>query len=205
MKLMIKQYLASLRERGELDVILPDLLSELGFNVLSKPGRGTRQYGVDAVAVGKDPKDGAKKVFLFSIKAGDLGRADWAVGEQGLRASLIEARDYYAQTHVPGGYANLPVVICACFGGDMSETVRGPVEQFFRQERTPAIEFQEWNGDFLAELLMSGVLRENALPMSARASFRKAVALVSRISPLLTLQALLKSWRRGLWKATAAV
>jgi hypothetical protein len=178
MKLMIKQYLASLKERGELDAMLPDLLSELGFNVISKPGRGTRQYGVDAVAVGKDPKDGAKKVFLFSIKAGDLGRADWAVGEQGLRASLIEARDYYVPTHIPGRYADLPVVICACFGGDMSEAVRGLVEQFFRQEQTASIEFQEWNGDLLAELLMSGVLRENALPSPARTSFRKAVALV---------------------------
>ena len=53
MKLLIRDYLASLRERDELDAILPDLLSELGFNVYSRPQRGTSQLGVDIAAVGK--------------------------------------------------------------------------------------------------------------------------------------------------------
>ena len=47
MKLIIKQYLASLKERDELEVILPDLLSEMGLNVFSRPGRGTCQDGVE--------------------------------------------------------------------------------------------------------------------------------------------------------------
>ena len=73
MKLIIRHYLASLKERGELDAILPDLLSELGLNVYSRPGRGTRQDGVDVAAVGKLEGDDADKVYLFSIKAGALG------------------------------------------------------------------------------------------------------------------------------------
>ena len=52
MKLILKEYLANLRERDELDAILPDLLSELGFTVLSTPARGTKQHGVDVAAVG---------------------------------------------------------------------------------------------------------------------------------------------------------
>ena len=47
MKLIIREYLSSLRERGELDAVLPDLLSQMGLNVYSRPGRGTRQDGVD--------------------------------------------------------------------------------------------------------------------------------------------------------------
>lgn len=43
MKLIIKEYLASLKERDELDAVLPDLLSQLGLNVYSRPARGTRQ------------------------------------------------------------------------------------------------------------------------------------------------------------------
>ena len=42
MKLVIREYLASLRERDELDAILPDLLSELGFTVFSRPGKRHR-------------------------------------------------------------------------------------------------------------------------------------------------------------------
>lgn len=52
MKLIIKEYLSSLKERDELDAVLPDLLSQLGLNVYSRPARGTRQDGVDVGAVG---------------------------------------------------------------------------------------------------------------------------------------------------------
>ena len=40
MKLLFAEYLGSLKERDELDKIMPDLLSELGLNVFSKPARG---------------------------------------------------------------------------------------------------------------------------------------------------------------------
>ena len=66
MKLIVREYLGSLRERGELDVILPDLLSQLGLNVFSRPARGTRQDGVDVAAVGKFDND-ESRVFLFAI------------------------------------------------------------------------------------------------------------------------------------------
>jgi len=71
MKLIIKQYLASLNERNELDALLPDLLSQMGLNVFSRPGIGTKQHGVDVAAVGSLNGD-PEKVYLFSIKAGDL-------------------------------------------------------------------------------------------------------------------------------------
>ncbi len=77
MKLVLRQYLSDIRERGELDAILPALLSELGFNVLSRPGRGMRQYGVDVAAIGPDENDQNKqKLFLFTVKAGDLHTED---------------------------------------------------------------------------------------------------------------------------------
>jgi hypothetical protein len=76
MKLVFRQYLASLRERRELDAVLPDLLSELGYTIISRPMVGTRQYGVDVAALGAGA-DGKRKLYLFSIKQGDLTRADW--------------------------------------------------------------------------------------------------------------------------------
>lgn len=93
MKLILKEYLSSLRERGELDAILPDLLSQLGLNVYSRPGRGTRQDGVDVGAVGS-LDDGPEKVYLFSIKPGDLTRKGWdGDSVQSLRPSLNEIID----------------------------------------------------------------------------------------------------------------
>ncbi len=100
MKLILREYLASLRERSELDAILPDLLSELGFNVYSRPGRGTVQHGVDVAAISPDA-DGGKKVYLFSIKKGDLTRQDWNGTVQALRPSLDDIIDTYIPTHIP--------------------------------------------------------------------------------------------------------
>ncbi|MGE0741616.1 MAG: chemotaxis protein [Hyphomonadaceae bacterium] len=177
MKLLFKQYLASLRERGELDAVLPDLLSELGYTIISKPSIGTRQYGVDVAAVGAE-EDGARRVFLFSVKAGDLTRTEWNVGTQALRPSLDEIRDYYIPNRIPKRYRSLPIAICLCFGGDMDETVSGLVESYMTQNTTASTEYRIWNGDRLAELLLTGILRENAFPKDARSMLRKAVAMV---------------------------
>ena len=107
MKLIIKEYLSSLRERDELDAVLPDLLSQLGLNVYSRPGRGTRQDGVDVGAVGK--LDGEpEKVYLFTIKAGDLTRKSWNDGTpQAVRPSLEEIQDVYIPNKLPNEHCRL--------------------------------------------------------------------------------------------------
>jgi hypothetical protein len=135
MKLIIKQYLSSLKERKELDVLLPDLLSMMGLNVFSKPSIGTRQYGVDVAAFGSI-NGGAEKVYLFSIKGGDLGRQDWDGTNQALRPSLNEIKDVYIPTHLPNEYKNLPVEICICFGGNLKESVRSNITQYENTNQT---------------------------------------------------------------------
>lgn len=177
MKLVFRQYLASLKERRELDAVLPDLLSELGYTVISRPSVGTRQYGVDVAAVGRDA-DGHRKLFLFSIKQGDLTRADWDGTPQALRGSINDILDVYIPTRVPAAYSKLEIVICLCFGGDIQEAVRDNVTQFTRQQTKNGVSFAEWNGDYMAGLLVKGVLREQLVDKSLRASFQKAVAMV---------------------------
>ena len=181
MKLIFLEYLASLKERGELDVIMPDLLSEIGFTVFSRPAVGTKQHGVDVAAVGPGP-DADRTLFLISIKPGDLRRSGWDVGSQALRTSLNQIQDVYIENHIPKRYADLPVVIVLCLGGDLHEDVRADVEGYMARCTKGRISFDLWNGDRLADLLLSGVLRENALPDTLpdtwRSDFRKSVALV---------------------------
>ena len=177
MKLIFVEYLASLKERGELDVIIPDLLSELGFNVLSRPAIGTRQHGVDVAAVGPDT-DGEQKLFLLTIKPGDLNRSDWSASPQSLRSSLEEIIDVYVGKLVPKRYSHLPVRIVICLGGDLHEGVRANVDGFIDRHTNERITFDVWNGDRLADLLQSGVLRENALPKTWQSDCRKSLALV---------------------------
>ena len=177
MKLIFTQYLASLKERDELDVILPDLLSEIGLTVLSRPARGTRQHGVDVAAVGTLP-GGVRSLYLIAIKPGDLTRHGWDNGEQALRPSLNEILDVYIPNHRLQGHIDLSVVVVLCIGGDLREVVRQGVIGYMKTNATEGIKFKLWNGDVLAGHLLTGVLREHALPPTWRSDLRKSVALV---------------------------
>lgn len=178
MKLIIKEYLASLKERGELDVVLPDLLSQLGLNVYSRPARGTRQDGVDVGAVGS--LDGeAEKVYLFSIKPGDLTRRDWdGDSAQSLRPSLNEILDSYIPNRMPAEHRSKDIVICIAIGGDVQEQVRPLITGYTSQNSQENISFEEWNGDKLAALIQTSFLREDLLPEHARSNFRKSLAML---------------------------
>ena len=180
MKLILRQYLSDLRERDELDAILPDILSELGFNVLSRPSLGTRQAGVDVSAVGPDEEDGGrKKLFLFTIKSGDLKRSVWDNGSaQAVRPSLNEILDHYIMNRVSNEHRDLDIVICLCIGGEIKEDVRDQWKGFIESNTTKKIEFREWNGDKLAGLLLSGVLREELIGSEFQSIFRKSISMV---------------------------
>ncbi|WP_186174812.1 hypothetical protein [Vibrio jasicida] len=179
MKLVIRQYLASLKERGELDALLPDLLSQMGFEVFLKPGVGSRQYDVDVGAVGKLSQDTENKVFLFSVKSGDLGRKDWDGGNpQDLRPSINEIIDVFIPTRIPSEYKGLPVEICLCFGGEIKEEVRANVSSFLDREKSDKLSFSEWNGDRLSTLIEQNMLREELLPANCRGLLRKSLAML---------------------------
>ncbi len=180
MKLIIQEYLASLKERGELDAILPDLLSELGLNVYSRPRRGTRQSGVDVAAVGKLKGDDVDKVYLFPIKAGDLTRSGWNGNDsQALRPSLDEIRDVYIPNRLPEEHKDKEIIICICLGGEIREEVSEQVEGYKGQFHcSHPVTFQDWNGDKLADLIQSSFLKEDLLPEESRSQLRKALALL---------------------------
>ena len=176
MRLLIREYLASLRERDELDAVLPDLLSEMGYTVLSRPSRGTRQFGVDVAAIGPT---GDERLYLFSIKRGDLTRAEWdGDSRHALRPSLNEIKDVYIPVHVPQEHRARRIVICLCFGGDVHEQVRPNVTNYQRENETERVSYAEWNGDRIAGYIETGLLREGLLTKTMQSSFRKAVAML---------------------------
>ncbi len=178
MKLIIKQYLSSLKERDELDVLLPDLLSMMGLNVFSKPSIGTRQYGVDVAAFGSIDNE-VKKVYLFSIKGGNLDRQDWNSGKlQDLQPSLDEIIGIYIPTHLPSEYKNQPIEICICFGGNLKESARLAISQYENTHQTDDLTFSEWGGDKLTQLIEKYFLNENLLPQDFQSMLRKSLALI---------------------------
>lgn len=181
MKLVVMHYLRSLRERGELDAIFPDLLAESGFEILTRPRRGTRQAGVDVAAVGADPdRDGVRSLFLFTIKSGDLTREHWDAGQQAVRPSLNEILDDYIPNRIPPHFSDLPVVICVCMGGEMREDIRAQWSGYCRANEKANVRFAEWNGDRISDLILSGMLRAELIESENRGLFQKALAMLDQ-------------------------
>lgn len=177
MKLVFREYLASIRERDELDVVLPDLLSELGFNVISRPSTGPRQFGVDVAAVSPMVND-EQKLYLFTIKQGDLTRAEWDAVPQGVRTSINEILDGYITKRISPQYESLKIVICLCFGGSVKEAVRDNLTGIINRESTDRISFQEWNGDYMAGLLADGLLQHQHVSKTLQSRFQKSIAML---------------------------
>lgn len=181
MRIILKEYLASLKERGDLDKsVLPNLLSEVGLRVLNTPMIGTRQNGVDIAAVGQvKGEDNQRYLYLFCIKAGNVTRRDWEVSEQSVRPELNEIKDVYLRSNVSQEHAGLPVKICLCCGGELEETVITNWAGYTEQNKTDDISYELWNGDRLADLMMRCLLARELLDDEARRNFQKAVAMVN--------------------------
>lgn len=177
MKLVFREYLASLRERNELDVVLPDLLSELGYNVISRPSTGPRQFGVDVAAV-SPMVDGEQKLYLFTIKQGDLTRAEWDAVPQGVRTSINDIIDVYIPKRISTQYESLKIVICLCFGGSVKEAVRDNLTGMISRLSNDRISFQEWNGDYMAGLLADGLLQHQHVSKTLQSRFQKSIAML---------------------------
>lgn len=178
MKLILKEYLASLKERDELDAILPDLLSQMGLVVFSTPRRGIKEYGVDIAAVGSIGGE-PEKVYLLSVKAGNLTRETWnGSSNQVLRPSLDEILDSYIPARVPPEHKNKPIEICLCFGGEVHSGIRQEVTGYTSRNSTSNIQFLEWNGDKIAEFILQYFLNEELAPEKYRRLLRKSIAML---------------------------
>ena len=168
-----EDYLKNLGERADLEDLLIDLIRGMGLHVTSRPQRGPRQHGVDIAAVGVDPDDGIKKLFLFVVKSGDINRAAWQVGTQSIRASLEQVLDVYLSSCIPAEHANLPINIVVATGGSLLQTCQIDWARFSAKHSTRKRLIALWDGDRLSDIIDKYRLGEALIPRPARQAFRK--------------------------------
>lgn len=177
MKLIIKEFLSQLKESGELDRLLPDLLARMKIIPISRAQVGVRQNGVDVAAVGKD-ENGVKTLFLFVLKVGHLGRRDWDGGVNAVRATLNQVKDSYLHSFVRPEHRDLPVKVVVCSTGDLKQDVTQDFNGYVAGNETDRLSYEFWSGDHLAELIDAHLLDEYAIDPSERADLRRAIALI---------------------------
>ncbi|PTQ93948.1 hypothetical protein C8P68_1075 [Mucilaginibacter yixingensis] len=173
MKLILTEYINSLKEDGELDKLLQDILKAYGITIFTRPERG-RQFGVDVYAVGKDPEDeGRKKIFLITVKQGDLTRQVWDADQNSVRQSLDEIRTVFIRNNLASQHKKLPIKIVVAFNGEFKQNVqqnwRGYTESY------PEYEYALWQQGWFLEKFEDKLLNEQSFSHEVRSNLRKTI------------------------------
>ncbi len=175
MKLVIKEYLSLLKESKELDVLVPDLLLSMGIEVISYPQSGLRQYGVDVLAFDSNNQE----LLVFTIKQGDIARADWDSGEQSVRQSLNDIKDVYLNTHLDPRYLTVNKKIILCTGGELKQSIQQNWSGYINQNPIKNTKYEFWGGDKLTLLIEEHMLNEHMLPSELQSLFRRTLVLLT--------------------------
>ncbi|WP_422005391.1 hypothetical protein [Roseivirga pacifica] len=144
---------------------------------LVRPEKG-RQDGVDIAAVGVDPEDNVKKVFLFVVKQGDISRATWDDGQNSVRASLNEVFDVYLNTRIQTKHKNLPIKIVVSTNGYLSQNVQVPWVQYTNQQSKENLEIDFWGIDKLTTLCEEYFFAESLFPAEHAKLLHKTLAFI---------------------------
>ncbi|KQK26106.1 hypothetical protein AR438_11030 [Chryseobacterium aquaticum] len=163
--IIVSEYLSSLKEDTELDHLFPILLNVMGFRIIqtAKESKGQSQYGKDIIAVGKDEK-GIMHRWYFELKGysdRDITQSNFSKSD-GIRESIIEAKDTVFRDSSVSGFNHLPVKIIIVHNGTLKTNIRDTFEGFISREFKEG-EFERWDIYHLTDLFSKYLFDEYLL------------------------------------------
>lgn len=163
---IIRDYIISLKEDKELDAIFPLLLNAMGFRIVSTPisSKGQSQYGKDVIAWG-EAEDGILYRWYFQLKgnaAKDIDDHTFSMPD-GVRASILAAKDTPFEDPAIPFFNNLPIKICFVHNGILKENTRPQYEGFINSEfpDNGAMKFERWDIERLTDYFAEFLFDEN--------------------------------------------
>jgi hypothetical protein len=175
-QLVLSHYLAGLRERDELDALLPEVLKAMGHSVLSRPQIGVAQAGIDVVST-KEDEGGAVDVFLFVIKFGDVGRFDFYGGQQAIDPSIREACNVYIRNRLPEPLQALRKRIVLVTNGILKQEAQDGFAALSHDvAEHPQCSLEFWGTDQLTPLIEQHLFDETLLLATGKSDLRAALA-----------------------------
>ena len=159
---IVREYLETLKEDGELDWLFPTLLSAMNHTIVSTPrqSKGQPQYGKDVISQGK-ARDGITYRWYFQLKGGSARNITDEVFNQrdGIRESLLQAKDtIYSDSSLPE-FNDLPVKLVLVHNGVLKENTRRQYDDFIKREFRPG-EFERWDIEKLSRLCAENLFNE---------------------------------------------
>jgi hypothetical protein len=175
-QIVLSHYLAGLRERDELDALLPELLRAMGHSVLSRPQVGANQAGVDIVSTHTNAA-GEKEVFLYVVKFGDLGREDFYGGKQAVDPSVREAANDFIRNRLPAPLKELKKRIALVTNGTLKQEAQAGYAALSHDvAERPLCSLELWAADQLTTLIEKHLFDETLLLDKGKGDLRAALA-----------------------------
>lgn len=163
-KILVREYLSSLKEDGELDYIFIFLLESMGFKIITTPkhSKGQSQYGKDVVAIGE--VEGIKYCWNFELKGFSDKDVDSTTFNKndGIRMSLLEIKDVaYENKSIPK-FDQLPIKVVLVHNGIVKENIK-PQFNGFIKSNFATDEFEDWDIYRLTDLFYEHLFCEYLL------------------------------------------
>ncbi|HDU3538132.1 TPA: hypothetical protein QIW90_002765 [Klebsiella variicola] len=175
-QLVLSHYLAGLRERNELDILLPELLKAMGHNVLSRPQIGPGQAGVDVLSTNTGG-DGIDEVYVYIIKFGNIGRADLYGGPQSIDPSIREASTDFLRNRLPEPLKPLRKRIVLVSNGALLQEAQAGFAALTAEISTrPLCSLEFWGADQLTPWIEQYLFDETLLLARGKSDLRAALA-----------------------------
>jgi hypothetical protein len=163
--MIVREYLSSLKEDSELDYLFPIVLNLMGFRIIqtAKESKGQSQYGKDIIAIGKD-ENGTNHKWYFELKGysdKDITQANYSK-QDGIRESIIEAKDTIFKDSSISGFDSLPVKIVVVHNGVLKTNIRDTFDGFIKREFKNG-EFERWDIYYLTDIFSQYLFNEYIL------------------------------------------
>ena len=173
-KILVREYLTSLKESGELDHIFIFLLEAMGFKIITTPvhSKGQSQYGKDVVAVGTIA--GIKYCWNFELKGysdKDVNSITFSKND-GIRMSLLEIKDVAYKNKGLPDFDKLPIKVVLVHNGIIVENIR-PQFNGFIEKNFEEGEFEDWDIYRLTDLFYEKLFCEYLFSDNTNASLFK--------------------------------
>ena len=176
MRMIIRQYIASLKEENELDTLLSNTLFANKIIPQTKTTKGARQRGVDIEAIGLD-ETGVKRLYIITVKRGDLDRKMWDKDQNAVRQSV----DQIIETHLRllnSKLKKLPCTIVVATNGEMKQTVDEDWKGYVEKNTKNNLEFEFWGLGTIADMVDTNIIANTMLQKDDLALLRKTLALI---------------------------
>lgn len=169
MRLILKDYIETLKEEIELENLLENILIMNDFKEIIRPQKGVTQHGVDFSA----KKNG--EIYLFVLKQKDIDKTNWNTGNNAVRPTLDEIQDVYIQERRKDIKINSKINIIVCTNGIIKQNVEADWKGYINKNSNNNTKYLFWGIDELTTMTEQVLLNEYLFEDDIKSDLRRSL------------------------------